>query len=45
MWYLAIFRLEIEKTVVIFEMSNLNFFNMRSFMVKLKCLFLGQKLV
>ena len=34
MWYLGNFRMDIGKTIVIFENSALDFFNMRSFMQK-----------
>ena len=32
--YLGIFGLELEKTIVIFETSNFEFFKMQSFMLK-----------
>ena len=43
--YLSIFRQKFESTIVIFEISTLEFSNMQSFMLKQKYLHLGQKLL
>ena len=41
---LHIFGLEIQKTIVIFEINTLKFVKLQNFMKKLKCLNLGPKM-